>query len=217
MRLARRVLMTVLFVLVAVGTLALPSGAEQPGYVYDASAFDYDGSVQNVLSSEYPVVTPAAQTADFSAGASSHLRQLFGLVAPSTATMSGGVGRPAVSHHPRGSVQIGRDADTVAFATRADVPEGSLAVAVHGNRGGWAPGAVTQDVVDATRKHPDYSPGQSVCLFSCHAGSNGTAAELAELLGAKVRAPTSAVHLPPGGTVPYLDQGGIWRTFPEAR
>ena len=128
--------------------------------------------------------------------------------------MGGGAGRPAVSHHPRGSVQIGRDADTVAFATRAEVPDGELAVAVHGTPDGWGSGVTASDVAAAVRKHPDYTPGQTVCLYSCHAGSNGMAGELAEQLRGPVRAPTNRVNLDPGSSEPYLDPGGIWETFP---
>lgn len=129
------------------------------------------------------------------------------------ATMSGGSGRAAVLHHPRGSVQVGRDPDTVAFALHAEVPKGHLAVAVHGTPDGFAPGAAVDDVVNAIRKHPDYVEGMPICLYSCHAGANGTGAQLAEKLGSRITAPTTSVHLDFGSTKPYLDPGGVWKDF----
>jgi hypothetical protein len=144
------------------------------------------------------------------AGAFSDLGSRF--VAPNTASMSGGAGSPAVVHHPRGSVRVGRDADTVAFAARAEVRPGELTVSVHGTPSGYAPGASTADVASAIRAHPNYNPNQTI-MYSCYAGSNGTAARLAAELGQPVRAPTGVVHLDPGASVPWLPAGTRWSSF----
>ena len=51
-------------------------------------------------------------------------------------------------------------------------------------------------IADAIRSNPAYPQGQPINLVMCH-GSRGTAAELAQNLGAEVRATPHRVQLDP--------------------
>ena len=132
----------------------------------------------------------------------------------SSATMGGGAGDVARVHNPKGMTQIGRDVDTVNASQWApNKAPGVNSVAVHGTPEGWAPPVETSDVSGAIRSHPDFVEGQPTCLWSCHAGSNGTGQALANELNGPVIAPNGKV------TVFHPDEGldpiarGGWSIF----
>ncbi len=138
----------------------------------------------------------------------------IGRGASSAAAMAEGPGKPAVVHEPWGVTRLGRDHDSIIFAHHTPVEPGEHNVVVHGLPDGWPAGVTSEDVAAAIRKHPDWHEGTPICLYSCHAASNGTAAELAALLDTSVRAPTTAVTLDfTLSAKPILDEGGIWKTF----
>ncbi|NKY48145.1 scabin-related ADP-ribosyltransferase [Nocardia cerradoensis] len=98
--------------------------------------------------------------------------------------------------------------------------EGEHDVIVHGNRFGRPiPGheneASPQHVAEAIRNNPNYQPGTPVRLISCHAGNDiGWAQQLADELGAPVRAPSDTVGVRQAPDSPaVVHDGGHWVTF----
>lgn len=136
------------------------------------------------------------------------------LATRSSESMGGGPGSVARQHHPNGMTQIGRDLDTVNASQWAPNKQPGLnSVAVHGEPAGWARPVTTGDVNAAVRTHPDFVEGQPTCLWSCHAGTNGTGQELANALNGPVIAPNGrvTVYRPDLNTEP-LAEGG-WSIF----
>ncbi|WP_227984235.1 ADP-ribosyltransferase [Nocardia spumae] len=98
--------------------------------------------------------------------------------------------------------------------------EGEHDVIVHGNRFGRpTPGHENETsperVAEAIRNNPHYEPGTPVRLVSCHAGNEiGWAQQLANELGAPVRAPSDTVGVRQSPDSPaVVHDGGHWVTF----
>ncbi|MEU6561079.1 ADP-ribosyltransferase [Nocardia nova] len=101
--------------------------------------------------------------------------------------------------------------------------EGEHDVILHGNRFGRpTPGHEGESsphaVAEAIRSNPDYQPGTPVRLVSCHSGNEiGWAQQLANELGAPVRAPSDTVGVRQVPDSPAMvHDGGHWVDFHPA-
>ncbi len=107
-------------------------------------------------------------------------------------------------HHGKHSTAIGADdATMINFRQATDTGRGHNVI-VHGSRPDYdLQGGVfvvegnpthSQQIAEALLSNPNYQRGSPVCLGSCWSGSNGTAQEVANAIGAPVTAPTRPVR-----------------------
>lgn len=123
-----------------------------------------------------------------------------GVVHAPTATS---IGNDTATHNVRNNVRNEGAHDVVLHGSRAGQPIPGLAGPVD-------PALIAQAILN----NPHYVPGTPVRLLSCHSGADGSFARtLADLLGARVEAPTDEVRVRQDSDQPAELPAGKWETF----
>lgn len=121
---------------------------------------------------------------------------------------------PPNTHHTPTSTSIGDDPTT--HRVRENLRnEGDFDVIFHADTNGAPLNNLTpQQIADAIRNNPNYTPGTPIRLIACNTAHNpDLAQQLANELGVPVHAPTDAVGIPTKPNSPaHVRDNGTWTT-----